>query len=98
MLLEGLGRVGRLLGRQRAHLLGLRRQRAELLPPKGRLQLDHVGEALGAGQALGEVEARIEVPPGDVDDLWLKAAAPWPAASKDFSKVATDASNASVER
>jgi hypothetical protein len=47
----------------------LSRQYAELLAPKGRLQLHHVGKLLGAREARGQVEARIDVPPGEVDDL-----------------------------
>jgi hypothetical protein len=33
----------------------------ELLAPIGRLQLHDVGEVLGAGEALGQVEAGIDV-------------------------------------
>ena len=51
------------------HFLGLGRQCTELLLPIGRLQLHHLGKVLCAGQALGEVEAGIYIPPGDVDDL-----------------------------
>ena len=47
--LDRLSRIGRHLGRQLTDLLGLRTQCPELLAPKGRLQLNHVGKVLGAG-------------------------------------------------
>jgi hypothetical protein len=43
-----LDRIRRYLRRQHANFLGLCRQYAELLAPKGRLQLHNVGEVLGA--------------------------------------------------
>ena len=36
---------------------------------EGRLKLDDLGEVLGAGEALGEVEAGIEIALGNVDEL-----------------------------
>ena len=47
----------------------MRRQYTELLAPKGRLQLHHVGKILGACETRGQVEARIDVTPREIDDL-----------------------------
>ena len=40
-----------------------------MLADIGRLQLDDLGEVLGGGELLGEVEARIEIALGNLDDL-----------------------------
>jgi len=66
--LNGLGRIGRHFHRQRANFLCLRRQDAELLAPKGSLKLYDIGEVLSLRQARSQVEARIDIAPGDVDD------------------------------
>ena len=50
----------------------MRRQYAELLAPKGRLKLHHISEFFGPRQALGQAEARLDVAPGDVDDLAIE--------------------------
>jgi hypothetical protein len=98
MTLERFARVGHHLGRKRGDFLGLSRQCAELLAPIGRLQFHDLGEVLSARQAVGQVEAGIQVAAGESMILWLNAAAPHPAASKDLSKVVIDASRASLER
>ena len=72
MTLERFARVGHHLGRKRGDFLGLSRQCAELLAPIGRLQFHDLGEALSARQARGQVEARIDIASGDVDDLAIE--------------------------
>ena len=98
MTLERFARVGHHLGQKRGDFLGLSRQCAELLAPIGRLQFDDLGEVLSARQAIGQVEAGIQVPLGDVDDFMVERRSAPPAASQDLSKVAIDASRASLER
>ena len=72
MTLERFARVGHHLGRKRGNFLGLSRQCAELLAPIGRLQFHDLGEVPGARQARGQVEAGIQVAPGDVDDFTVE--------------------------
>ena len=59
MRLRRLNRIGGHFGRQRADFLGLGRKCIDLLLPIGCLQLHDLGEVLGPGQALGQVETRI---------------------------------------
>ena len=98
MNLDRLGRVGRHLGRKRADFLGLGRERVELLPPMGRLQFHDLGEVLSARQAVGQVEAGIQVPLGDVDDFTVERCYAPPRRIEVLSKVVTDASKAPLER
>src|SRR6478736_1419445 len=72
MTLERFARVCHHLGRKRGDFLGLSRQCAELLSPIGRLQFHDLGEVLSARQAVGQVEAGIQVPLGDVDDFMVE--------------------------
>ena len=70
--LDRLGHVGGDASGQRAHLFGLSLQGGELLLPEGRMQFDGLGDALGANQVLGELEAGIDVPLRDVDPFAIE--------------------------
>src|SRR6476659_11117155 len=72
MAFDRLGHVSARGDRELADLLGLRYERLELLAPIGALQLDDLGEVLGARQALREIEAGIHVALGDVYDFAIQ--------------------------
>src|SRR6185312_16853224 len=56
-------------GGQRPDLGRLIGEHFELVADEGRLKLDDLGEVLGAGEALGEVEAGVEIALSNVDEL-----------------------------
>src|SRR6185312_4723790 len=56
-------------GGQRPDLGRLIGEHFELVADEGRLKLDDLGEVLGAGKALGEVEAGVEIALSNVDEL-----------------------------
>ena len=86
MRLDRLGCVGRHFGRKRADLVRLTPQCAELFAPIGRLQFHDLTEVLSACQALGEVEAGIYVPLGDVDDFAVERCCALPRRIERFLK------------
>src|SRR5690606_14754859 len=69
LILDRLRGVGGDLGGQRADFARLARKHIELAADEGRLKLDDLGEVLGAGQALGEIEAGVQIALRDVDEL-----------------------------
>jgi hypothetical protein len=93
--LDQLGGIGRHLRRQPADFLCLRLQYAELLAPKGRLQLRDVGEAPARLMAKSKLASTLRPTMSTI--LRLNAAAPWPAPSKDLSNAVKDASKAFKE-
>ena len=64
-----LGGVGDHLLDEVLELLELGRRRLELLAGEGGLELDHVGEGLGAEQVLGEGEGSVAIRLDRVDRL-----------------------------
>lgn len=66
------GRIGANLRRERAHLLGLSAEDIELLAPIGCLQFDNLGEVPRSSQALGKIEAGIDVALGNIHDLEIE--------------------------